>query len=390
MRLILLGPPGAGKGTQAQRLVESYGINQLSTGDMLRAAVKAETPVGLKAKDIMARGELVPDDIVTAIIADRISQPDVAAGFILDGFPRTVAQAEALDAILAEKGMPLDAVIELKVNEEALVDRISRRVAEMTLRGETIRPDDTPEVLVSRLETFRKQTAPVIRYYRDNDALKSVDGMATIGEVEEAIANILGNFRKAGAADDAEEMAENNEESGRLIMVSPVEEPALVLDGPTPRATIAVPVRVSKPKTRKAKTNTAKAVKAKAAKPKAAKAKAKKAKTRSSGKVKVGKAKSGAKAKSSKTRSSKVKSSKAKAAKSKTAAKKTSRTGKRTKSAPKAPRQAARKGVAKAGSKARSRSDVKAARKGRSKSAKTARKSAPKARRKGKSGPRRG
>jgi adenylate kinase len=389
MRLILLGPPGAGKGTQAQRLVESYGITQLSTGDMLRAAVRAETPIGLKAKDIMARGELVPDDVVTAIIADRISEPDVAAGFILDGFPRTVAQAEALDAILAEKGMPLDAVIELKVNEEALVDRISRRVAEMTMRGETIRPDDTPEVLVSRLETFRKQTAPVIRYYRDNDALKSVDGMATIGEVEEAIADLLGNLRKAGVADDAEDRAEHNEESGRLIMVSPVDEPAFVLDAPTPRATIAVPVRVSKPKTLKAKTNTAKAVKAKAAKAKATKAKATKAKTKSSGKVKAGKAKSVTKAKT-KTKSSKVKSSKAKAAKSKTAAKKTSRAGKRPKSAPKAPRQAARKGTAKAGSKARSKPNVKAARKGRSKSAKTARKSTPKARRKGKSGRHRG
>ena len=380
MRLILLGPPGAGKGTQAQRLVESQGIKQLSTGDMLRAAVKAETPVGLKAKDIMARGELVPDDVVIAIIADRISQPDVAAGFILDGFPRTVAQAEALDAILVEKGMPLDAVIELKVNEEALVDRISRRVAEMTMRGETIRPDDTPEVLVSRLETFRKQTAPVIRYYRDSDALKSVDGMATIGEVEEAIAELLDNVRKNEVAAEVEDATEHNGESSRLIMVSPVDEPAFVLDAPMPRATVAVPVQVSKPKARKAKAANPKAAKAEATKAKASKAKTT-TKAKSSGKVKAS-----AKAKNSRTKSSKVKSGKPKAAKSKTAAKKTSRAGNRTKSAQKALRPAARKGAAKG----RSKPDVKAARKGRSKTAKTARKSTPKARRKRKSGRRRG
>jgi adenylate kinase len=379
MRLILLGPPGAGKGTQAQRLVESHGIKQLSTGDMLRAAVKAETPVGLKAKDIMARGELVPDDVVIAIIADRISQPDVAAGFILDGFPRTVAQAEALDAILVEKGMPLDAVIELRVNEEALVDRISRRVAEMTMRGETIRPDDTPEVLVSRLDTFRKQTAPVIRYYRDSDALKSVDGMATIGEVEEAIAELLDNVRKNEVAAEVEDATEHNGESSRLIMVSPVDEPAFVLDASMPRATVAVPVQVSKPKARKAK----------AANPKAARAEATKAKV-SKAKVKAASAKSAAKAKNSRTKSSKVKSGKPKAAKSKTAAKKTSRAGNRTKSAQKALRPTARKGAAKGRSKERSKPDVKAARKGRSKTAKTARKSTPKARRKRKSGRRRG
>src|ERR1700710_664594 len=145
MRLILLGPPGCGKGTQAQRLTEKYGIVPLSTGDMLRAAVKAGTPVGLKARDIMARGELVPDDVVVQIVADRIGQPDAKNGFILDGFPRTVPQAEALDRLLKERGLELDAVIELKVDEGILVKRIENRVAEMTARGEKLRSDDNPE-----------------------------------------------------------------------------------------------------------------------------------------------------------------------------------------------------------------------------------------------------
>src|SRR5579864_7310710 len=147
MRLILLGPPGSGKGTQAQRLIHHYGIVQLSTGDMLRAAVAAQTPVGLKAKDIMAAGHLVPDDIVIGIISDRLDQPDAVNGFILDGFPRTVPQAEALDELLKKKRLALDAVIELRVNESALLERVENRVAQMRARGEEVRPDDTAEVL---------------------------------------------------------------------------------------------------------------------------------------------------------------------------------------------------------------------------------------------------
>jgi adenylate kinase len=191
MRLILLGPPGAGKGTQAQRLVTKYGIVQLSTGDMLRAAVAAGTPVGLKAKEIMQRGDLVPDEVVVAIIADRIDQPDARNGFVLDGFPRTVPQAEALDRLLAERGMQLDAVIELKVDEGILLQRIETRVAQMTARGETVRPDDNPEALKKRLDAYRAQTAPLVDYYAGTGRLRSVDGMAPIDAVTAAIDGLL-------------------------------------------------------------------------------------------------------------------------------------------------------------------------------------------------------
>jgi adenylate kinase len=191
MRLILLGPPGAGKGTQAQRLVDQYGIAQISTGDMLRAAVRAQTPVGLKAKDIMARGELVPDDIVVAIMADRIAEPDARDGFILDGFPRTVGQAQALDRMLADKGLALDGVVELKVDENALIKRIEARVAQMSARGEPVRPDDNAESLRRRLEAYRALTAPLIGHYARKGILKSVDGMAPIEKVSAAIAAAL-------------------------------------------------------------------------------------------------------------------------------------------------------------------------------------------------------
>jgi adenylate kinase len=191
MRLILLGPPGAGKGTQAQRLVDQHGIVQLSTGDMLRAAARAGTPIGLQAKDIMARGDLVPDDLVIAIVAQRIEQPDARKGFILDGFPRTVPQAEALDRMLAEKGRKLDAVVELKVDEGRLLKRIERRVRETMERGEAVRADDNPEALKKRIDTYRAQTAPLINYYERIGLLKSIDGMAPIPEVAAAIDRIL-------------------------------------------------------------------------------------------------------------------------------------------------------------------------------------------------------
>jgi len=196
MRLILLGPPGAGKGTQAQRLVGKHGIVQLSTGDMLRAAVAAGTPVGLRAKSIMDAGQLVPDDVVVAIIADRIDQPDAKRGFVLDGFPRTVPQAEALERLLAERGLDLDGVIELKVDENILLKRIEKRVAEMTARGEKLRADDKPEVLKGRLDAYRAQTAPLTAHYAAKGRLKSVDGMAPIDAVTAAIADLLGTAKR--------------------------------------------------------------------------------------------------------------------------------------------------------------------------------------------------
>ena len=191
MRLILLGPPGAGKGTQAKLLVQRFGIVPLSTGDMLRAAVAAGTPVGLRAKDIMANGGLVPDDVVVGIIADRIEEPDAATGFILDGFPRTVPQAEALDKLLEERGLKLDAVVELRVNESALLQRVEARVAEMQARGETVRIDDTPEVLSKRLAAYRAQTEPLVHYYSERRKLLTIDGMMTIDEVTKDIERVL-------------------------------------------------------------------------------------------------------------------------------------------------------------------------------------------------------
>jgi adenylate kinase len=191
MRLIFLGPPGAGKGTQAQRLVEQFKIVPLSTGDMLRAAVRADSPLGRRANEIMARGELVSDDVVVAIIGQRIRQDDAGAGFILDGFPRTVPQAEALDRMLADQGLALDAVIELKVDEGILLKRIEKRVADTIARGEPLRADDNPESLKKRLDAYRTQTAPLIGYYARKGLLKTVDGMAPVDKVSAAIAATL-------------------------------------------------------------------------------------------------------------------------------------------------------------------------------------------------------
>jgi adenylate kinase len=174
------------------RLVERLGIPQLSTGDMLRAAVSAGTPIGLQAKAVMERGDLVPDEVVVGIIADRIREPDAAGGFILDGFPRTVAQAEAFDAMLAKNGSELDAVVELKVDEEALVDRIIKRAKEAEARGEPVRKDDNPEVFKTRLDAYRAQTAPLSEYYRAHGMLRPIDGMRSVDEVTEAIRGVLG------------------------------------------------------------------------------------------------------------------------------------------------------------------------------------------------------
>jgi adenylate kinase len=215
MRLILLGPPGSGKGTQAQRLVQRHGIVQLSTGEMLRAAVAAQTPVGIKAKDIMAAGGLVPDEIVIGIISDRIDQPDAKNGFILDGFPRTVPQAQALDELLKKKHLRLDAVVELRVNESALLQRVETRAAETRARGEEVRVDDTPEVLTKRLASYRSLTEPLIHYYSERRKLLTVDGMMTIEHVTREINRILAAIgavearaaAKAGAAKAAKKAA---------------------------------------------------------------------------------------------------------------------------------------------------------------------------------------
>ncbi len=191
MRLILLGPPGAGKGTQAQRLVEKYGIPQLSTGDMLRAAVAARTPVGLKAKAVMDAGELVSDEIVNAIVAERIDQEDCANGFILDGYPRTLVQADAVETMLKERGQKLDAVIELVVDDKALVGRIAKRAEETKAAGRPVRKDDDPAVFPERLREYYKKTAPLTGYYYAKGQLETVDGMAGIDEVTAQIEAVL-------------------------------------------------------------------------------------------------------------------------------------------------------------------------------------------------------
>jgi adenylate kinase len=271
MRLILLGPPGAGKGTQAQRLVQKYGIVQLSTGDMLRAAVKAETPIGLKAKDIMASGGLVSDEIVIGIIADRIEQDDAKNGFILDGFPRTVPQAEALDELLKEKGLKLDSVIELRVNEAALLRRVETRIAEMQARGEAVRADDNAEALAKRLDAYRAQTEPLVHYYGDKRALATVDGMASIDEVTTQISRIL-DVQTAEPAPKAKKTARAAKKSAPKVKSA---AKTAARKAPAKKAKKAAPKAKAKAKTKaKAKKGTAKAAKAK----KAAKKTAKKAK----------------------------------------------------------------------------------------------------------------
>lgn len=191
MRLIFLGPPGAGKGTQAKRLTEKFGIPQLSTGDMLRAAVAAGTDVGKRAKAVMDAGGLVSDDIVNQIVADKLVSEECSKGFILDGYPRTVPQAEALAENLRKSNIPLDAVIELKVDEEALVGRIESRVAETIAAGGTVRADDNPETFRKRLGEYREKTAPLSAYYASKGELKEIDGMADVDAVTAAIEDIL-------------------------------------------------------------------------------------------------------------------------------------------------------------------------------------------------------
>ncbi len=197
MNLIVLGPPGAGQGTQSQLISEKSSIPQLSTGDMLRAAVKAETPVGLKAKAIMAAGALVPDDVVVGIIAERIATKDCAGGFILDGFPRTLPQASALDALLVSKGRKLDAVIELKVDDQILASRIEKRAQDTLAAGGTVRADDNAEALKTRLMAYYRETAPLVGYYYAHGLLKTVDGMAPIAAVTRQIDEVLAKFQVA-------------------------------------------------------------------------------------------------------------------------------------------------------------------------------------------------
>ena len=220
MRLILLGPPGSGKGTQALLLVAKHGIVQLSTGEMLRAAVAAETPIGLQAKDIMANGGLVPDEVVVGIISDRIELPDAKKGFILDGFPRTVPQAQALDELLKKKHLKLDAVVELRVNESALLERVEKRAEETRARGEEVRVDDTPEVLTKRLAQYRSMTEPLIHYYSERRKLATVDGMMSIEQVTREINRILAAVGATEPKADAKVAAPARKASGGVRKTS--------------------------------------------------------------------------------------------------------------------------------------------------------------------------
>ncbi len=191
MNLVLFGPPGAGKGTQAKILTETHGLPQLSTGDMLRAAIAAGTQLGLASKALMDKGALVPDETVVGIIAERYDQPDCAKGAVFDGFPRTIAQAEALDRMLAERGRKIDLVLELKVDDAALLARVESRIA----AGGPVRADDNPETLKKRLEVYYKSTAPLLGYYGGQGKLKTLDGMAPVTEVTSQIAAVLDGMK---------------------------------------------------------------------------------------------------------------------------------------------------------------------------------------------------
>ncbi|AKR56027.1 Adenylate kinase [Devosia sp. H5989] len=193
MRLILLGPPGAGKGTQAKVLVDTYGIPQLSTGDILRSAIANKTPLGLAAKEVMDRGDLVSDEIVNGIVSERLDAEDCKPGFVLDGFPRTIPQAEALEGMLTEKGMHLNAVVEIKAEPEVLIARIVNRARESAAATGVTRADDNEEVLRNRLNVYREQTAPLVEFYRGKGLLKTVDGMAPVEDVTQAIRRAVEN-----------------------------------------------------------------------------------------------------------------------------------------------------------------------------------------------------
>lgn len=267
MRLILLGPPGAGKGTQAKRLVERHGIVQLSTGDMLRAAVAAGTPVGLKAKDIMASGGLVPDEVVIGIISDRIDQPDAAKGFILDGFPRTVPQAEALTRLLKKKKLKLDAAVELRVNEGVLLQRVETRIAEMTARGESVRADDNAEALAKRLAAYRAQTAPLVDYYAEKRLLATVDGMKSVEQVSADIAALL---EAMTVAKPARARVAKSKTKAKTRAKAPKKAKAAKA---AKTAKVTTPKKAGGAKAAKARTVKAKATKTKAAKTRSAAAK---------------------------------------------------------------------------------------------------------------------
>jgi adenylate kinase len=194
MRLVLLGPPGAGKGTQATRIAGRFAIPQLSTGDMLREAVASGSALGARVKDIMERGDLVPDDVVISVVADRMDHSDAANGFVLDGFPRTLAQAEALDRELATRRIRLDAVLELEVDEGVLLVRVQGRADAAAKQGQPVRCDDNPDVFKTRLKAYRAQTAPVTEYFRSQGLLNVVDGLQSIDVVTEELVAVLSAF----------------------------------------------------------------------------------------------------------------------------------------------------------------------------------------------------